>query len=104
MATKFYSNNQNVFETTISCFRSLNIVSFSTQNRLFCFIEDIKNPQLKYAGKKVPTYMGEKNYGTIIDKLMKHQILTKSRINNRIKYTVNQEKISEYLLNLTAKA
>jgi hypothetical protein len=90
MSKKLYSYNQSIYNQTVQQIKGLGIKEFRTQNQLFIFIENIKNPFLaRHRGNSTaPYYKGDANYGPIIDKLLEKGILTKSTEANRIVYTV----------------
>lgn len=101
-STKLYKTNSIALELTVQCFDSHSITGFTTQNRLYRFIEDIKNPGLRnnrdlYRTGGSPYYMGEKNYGPIINKLFELNILSKTSNGYRINFKVNHDAIQTYL-------
>ena len=90
MAKRLYAHNQSIYNSTVYQIKGLGIKEFRTQNKLFIFIENIKYPFLARirANSTAPYYIGNANYGPIIDKLLEKGILVKSTEANRVVYTV----------------
>jgi hypothetical protein len=85
-----YSRNRSVYNQFIQKVKEKNIKKFNSQNELYCFIEDIKNPRLhrRRSGTK-PYYAGRNNYGPIIDHLINDSIIGfMGNINNRYVFKV----------------
>jgi len=113
MKKSLYLKNQKAFEKTVIELNAQNRNYFSTQNELYCFIEDIKNPfltahrNLSYSigsrSKGVPSYMSEKNYGPIINRLEELKLITRYAGNRRIVFMINREAVKELALTLNKK-
>jgi hypothetical protein len=97
-----YSKNLNVAKTAAKLIAENHITRFHTQNALYVFMEDIKNPFLTNYRKrhnitKRPAYTGYQNYDPIINYLIEKNVLTRSRGSYRVSYSVNKENLSNFL-------
>ena len=115
MSVRLYSNNLSAAKDTAKQISAKHITRFHSQNALFIFIEDIKNPWLKpgegrYFSRrkeqKQPAYHGEKNYGPIIKYLIEKGVLSKHiekseksgfTVHTRITYEVNKQNLTNFL-------
>lgn len=74
-----YSANLSVAKKAAKRISELHITRFHTQNALYVFIEDIKNPSIKTLrdnrNPKAPAYHPGHNYDPIINYLEKHDVL-----------------------------
>ena len=98
--TKLYKPNQAVYNKALQLLKAKNFTSFKSQNALFIFMEDIKNPFLKQhreeLNSKSPAYMPV-NYMPVIDKLVENGILMPVKGTYRKTYYVNTEKLKNTL-------
>lgn len=99
-----YSKNLSVAKTAAKQIAENHITRFHSQNALYIFMEDIKNPWIKNSGwyksnraAKMPGYQGDKNYGPSIKYLMSLGILKKNRGSYRVSYEVNKEALQNYV-------
>ena len=96
-----YSKNLNVAKTAAKQISEKRIIRFKTQNALYIFMEDIKNPFLKnYRERnkmKTPAYTGYQNYDPSINYLIEKGILKRNRGSYRVVYEVNKENLSNFL-------
>ena len=94
---RLYSTNRDVYNLFIKHVNANGPLSFRSQNALYCFIEDLKNPGLtKYRQTNTPYYSGEKNYGPIIAHLIADGIIERgSNINNRYTFKVLEKTLKE---------
>ena len=94
---RLYSANRDVYNLFIKHAVKNETIFFRSQNELYCYIEDLKNPFNKTRrNSTVPYYSGEKNYGPIIDHLIADGILLRGKnINNRYTFHVPQKALKE---------
>ena len=94
---RLYKTNRHVYNLFIKHAVGHETIFFRSQNELYCYIEDLKNPGLtKYRKTNTPYYSGEKNYGPIIDHLIADGILLRGKnINNRYTFHVPQKALKE---------
>ena len=94
---RLYSANRDVYNLFIKHVNANGPLFFRSQNALYCFIEDLKNPGLtKYRQTNTPYYSGEKNYGPIIAHLIADGIIERgSNINNRYTFKVLEKTLKE---------
>ena len=97
---KLYTVNHNVAIDFIKIVTQTQKLTFDSQNELYCFIEDIKNPFLRSRrlrrskmrgfSENSPMYQGNKNYGPVINYLLYLEILSVD-VRNKCgyKFTVN---------------
>ena len=94
---RLYSRNRNVYNLFINRVTNEGRVFFRSQNSLYCYIEDLKNPdnQNRRRGSK-PYYDGEKNYGPIVAHLIADGIIERgSNINNRYTFIVLEKSLKK---------
>lgn len=89
-----YSKNLSVAIATIKKIKDCKIIKFNSQNALYSFIEDIKNPGLqsyrdRYRSGHGPYYTPA-NYDGIVKYLIDNGVLENSRKGNRYIFTVNK--------------
>lgn len=83
-----YSTNFQAAKEAANLLKNFHITRFHSQNVLYAFIEDIKNPFLTHRrnrfSKKGPVYRGNLNYDPIINYLEKHDVLIykKKKVSN----------------------
>jgi hypothetical protein len=94
-----YSTNLSVAKEAAKKLKQLHITRFHSQNALYIFMEDIKNPFLKKCrgNDRQPSYAGNKNYEPSIGYLQDKGIFTRNRVANRIEIEVNKEALENYL-------
>jgi len=97
-----YSTNLNVAKKAAKLIAENHITRFHTQNALYVFMEDIKNPFLTNYRKrhnivKRPAYTGYQNYDPIINYLIEKGVFTRNRGSYRVSYSVNKENLSNFL-------
>jgi len=94
---RLYSANRNVYNLFIKHVNANGPLSFRSQNALYCFIEDLKNPWLTTRRQSnIPYYAGDKNYGPIIAHLIADGIIERgSNINNRYTFQVLEKTLKE---------
>jgi hypothetical protein len=94
---RLYSTNRDVYNLFIKHAVKNETIFFRSQNELYCYIEDLKNPWLtSRRGSNTPYYSGEKNYGPIIAHLIADGILAQGKnINNRYTFHVLQKPLKE---------
>ena len=96
--SRLYSTNRQVYNDFIKhALDNVHAEYFPSQNALYCFIEDLKNPHIsRYQKHGAPYYVGDKNYGPIIAHLIADGIIERgSNINNRYTFRVNQIALKE---------
>lgn len=96
-----YRKNLSVAITAAKLIKQKRIIRFHSQNALFIFMEDIKNPFLakSFSRKKKPkqpAYMPV-NYIPSIDFLIKQGILSRQKGSYRIAFEVNKQNLDNYL-------
>ncbi len=91
---RLYNRNLQTAKVAQMLINKNRILRFKSQNSLYIFLEDIKNPNLKNARlrfrPKQPYYQGKQNYGPIVDRLIERKILFTVPNGNRIEYHVNK--------------
>jgi hypothetical protein len=94
---RLYSTNRDVYNLFIKHVNANGPLSFRSQNALYCFIEDLKNPWLTSRRRtNTPYYAGDKNYGPIIAHLIADGIIERgSNINNRYTFKVLEKTLKE---------
>jgi hypothetical protein len=94
---RLYSANRDVYNLFIKHVNANGPLSFKSQNALYCFIEDLKNPWLTSRRQSnTPYYAGDKNYGPIIAHLIADGIIERgSNINNRYTFKVLEKTLKE---------
>lgn len=114
---KVYTLNRTVAETAAKLIAENHITRFHSQNALYIFMEDIKNPWIKnnmwYTSRrktKQPGYAGSKNYDPSIKYLISKGVLTKHieqidckggfKWNKRITFEVNKQSLTNFLQTL----
>jgi hypothetical protein len=101
---KLYSVNRKVYKEFIKRVKNGNVKTFTTLNELYRFIEDIKFPFLRDRRRgTAPYYAGDKNYGPVINHLLKDGILVyKGYSNYKHNFRVNLESLNEPVISLTS--
>jgi hypothetical protein len=94
---RLYKTNRHVYNLFIKHVNANGPLYFRSQNALYCFIEDLKNPRLStYRRTNTPYYSGDKNYGPIIAHLIADGIIERgSNINNRYTFKVLGKTLKE---------
>lgn len=100
---KLYSVNRKVYKEFIKRVKNGDVKTFTTLNELYRFIEDIKFPFLRDRRHgTAPYYAGDKNYGPVINHLLKDGILIYGGYsNNKHNFKVNLESLNEPVVSQT---
>lgn len=105
---RLYSRNSAVAKAAVELLSQHNITRFHSQNSLYIFLEDIKNPNLKNArerfNKKSPYYHPGHNYEPIVNFLsnqgiLKHNVIRQTESGYPLQYEVcvDKQAVEEFL-------